>query len=132
MNKNIIIIDDTPDNIKVASLILNKEGFSVYSALSVKQAFKIMQKHKMSLVLMDAMMPDIDGFEGVELIREFRSFRCIPVLMVTALSEKEDVVKAIKSGADDYLTKPYNTCDLVDKVKSLTKISAFIERWCYR
>jgi len=56
-----------------------------------------MQKHKMTLVVMDVMMPDIDGFECVELIREFRSFRCIPVLMVTALCEKE-LVLLLKDG----------------------------------
>ncbi|MFA6138018.1 MAG: response regulator [Sulfurimonas sp.] len=130
MAQNIIIIDDNPQNIKVAKLVLSKEGYNVYSELSVKDGLKMMKIHKMSLVLMDVMMPGIDGFDGVRLIREDESLRLIPIIMVTALSTKDDVIKALKAGADDYLAKPYNIKDLVAKTKHLTNISAFIEKWC--
>jgi len=130
MAQNIIIIDDKLENIKVASLVLSKEGYNVFSGFSVKEGLTLMKKHKMSLILMDVMMPDIDGFKGVQLIKEDKNLRCIPIIMLTALSEKNHVIKAIKVGADDYLTKPYNIKDLVEKTKRLTNISAFIERWC--
>ena len=130
MAQNIIIIDDNPHNTKLAKLVLSKEGYNVYSELSVKDGLNSMKMHKMSLVLMDVMMPGIDGFEGVRLIREDENLRLIPIIMVTALSTKEDVLKALKAGADDYLAKPYNIKDLVAKTKHLTNISAFIEKWC--
>ncbi|MDO8455271.1 MAG: response regulator [Sulfurimonas sp.] len=130
MAQNIIIIDDNPHNIKVASLVLSKEGYNVYSALSVKEGLHVMKTYKISLVLMDINMPKIDGFEGVKLIKMDEQLRYIPILMVTALSTKDDVIKALKAGADDYLVKPYNIKDLVTKTKHLTSISAFIEKWC--
>ena len=130
MAQNIIIIDDKPDNIKVALLVLSKEGYNVFSAISVKEGMEIMKKHRMSLVLMDVMMPVINGFEGVKLIKKDKELRRIPILMVTALSEKDDVMQAIKVGADDYLVKPYNINDLSEKTKYLTNISAFVEKWC--
>lgn len=130
MAQNIIIIDDNPHNIKIASMVLSKEGYNIYSELSVEDGLKVMKTHKMSLVLMDAMMPNIDGFDGVRLIKADENLRLIPIIMVTALSTKEDVLKALKVGADDYLVKPYNIKDLVIKTKHLTNISAFIEKWC--
>lgn len=130
MNKNIMIIDDEPDNIKVASLVLKKEGYKVFSRQSVREGLEVMKEHRMSLVLMDAMMPDINGFEGIKLIKEDKNLRCIPILMLTALSAKDDVIKAVKNGADDYLVKPYNIQDLIIKVKNLVAISIFIQRWC--
>ncbi|MFA6196272.1 MAG: response regulator [Sulfurimonas sp.] len=130
MAQNIIIIDDNPHNIKIASMVLSKEGYKVYSELSVQDGLRVMKTHKMSLVLMDAMMPNIDGFEGVKLIKADENLRLIPIIMVTALSTKEDVLKALKVGADDYLVKPYNIKDLIIKTKHLTNISAFIEKWC--
>ncbi len=130
MAQNIIIIDDNPHNIKVATLVLSKEGYIPYAALSVKEGITIMKTHKISLVLMDINMPEIDGFEGVKLIKMDEQLRCVPILMVTALSTKDDVIKALKAGADDYLVKPYNIKDLVTKTKHLTGISAFIEKWC--
>jgi DNA-binding response OmpR family regulator len=132
MAQNIIIIDDNPQNIKVAELVLSKEGYKVYSEMSVMGGLHIMKMHKMSLVLMDVMMPGIDGFEGVRLIKEDENLRLIPIIMVTALSTKSDVVKALKAGADDYLAKPYNIKDLVAKTKHLTSLSGFIEKWCPR
>ena len=64
------------------------------------------------------------------MLKNDEKLRCIPILMLTALSEKEDVIKAIKAGADDYLAKPYDIKDLVVKVKNLSYISTFIKRWC--
>lgn len=130
MAKNIIIIDDNPNNIKLASMVLQKEGYTVFSDLCVKEALKTMKLHRMHLVLMDIMMPEINGIEGVKLMKQDSTLRHIPILMVTALSSKSDVVKALQAGADDYLVKPYNIKNLVVKTKSLTNISAFIEKWC--
>ena len=127
MAKNIIIIDDNLTNIKLVTKVLSKEGYNVHSALFVRDGLKLMKMHRMSLVLMDAMMPDIDGFEGIKLIRTDEDFRNIPIIMVTALiSTKYDAVEAMSAGADDYLTKPYNIKDLVSKIKTLIGISDFV------
>jgi DNA-binding response OmpR family regulator len=130
MAQNIIIIDDNRDNIKLASLILQKEGYTVFSELSVKSGIKTMKEHKMSLILLDIMMPGVDGLEGIKLIKEDEELRCIPILMMTAISTKDYVLKALDAGADDYLSKPYNIKDLTGKTKHLVSISTFIKKWC--
>lgn len=130
MAQNIIIIDDNHDNIKLASLILQKEGYNVFSELSVRKGIQTMKEHRMSLVLLDIMMPDINGLDGIELIKNEQELRCIPILMLTAISTKDFVLKALKAGADDYLAKPYNVKDLTQKSKHLLGISTFIEKWC--
>lgn len=130
MAQNIIIIDDNLDNIKLASLVLKKEGYNVLSALCVKDGIKTMHEHKVSLIMLDIMMPDIDGFEGIKLIKEEENLRHIPILMLTAISTKDYVLKALNAGADDYLAKPYNLKHLVSKTKNLIYISTFIEKWC--
>lgn len=126
----ILIIDDNEDNIKLASKILKKEGYSVLSAFSVIDGLKILKENTISLVLMDIMMPVIDGISGVKIMKKDNDLKCIPILMLTAISEKSNVINAINAGADDYLTKPYNIKDLTTKVKNLSTISTFIHRWC--
>lgn len=130
MAQNIIIIDDNRDNIKLASLILQKEGYTVFSELSVKDGIKTMKEHRMSLILLDIMMPDIDGLAGIKLIKQDDELRCIPILMITAISTKDYVLKALDAGADDYLSKPYNIKDLTVKTKHLLTISTFVKKWC--
>lgn len=120
MSKNIIIIDDNLDNIKLASLVLKKEGYNVLSALCVKDGLKTMREHRVSLILLDIMMPGIDGITGIKLIKEERDLRNIPIIMLTAISTKDYVLKALNAGANDYLAKPYNLQRLVEKTKKLT------------
>lgn len=122
MTKNIIIIDDNLDNIKLASLVLKKEGYNVFSALCVKDGIKIMKEHKVSLILLDIMMPDIDGIHGIRLIKKEDELKNIPILMLTAISTKDYVLKALDAGADDYLAKPYNLRILVKKTKKLIAV----------
>lgn len=131
MAQNIIIIDDNQDNIKLASLILLKEGYNVFSALCVKDGIKTMKEHGVSLILMDIMMPYIDGIEGIKHIKQEEELRYIPILILSAISTKEYVLKALNAGADDYLAKPYNLKDLVAKIKELITINAFIGK-CFR
>jgi DNA-binding response OmpR family regulator len=128
--KNILIIDDNSENIKLASMILKKEGYSVFSGLSVDDGLKILRKTSISLILMDIMMPFVDGIAGVKIIKKDKKLKCIPILMLTAVSDMDNVLNAINAGADDYLVKPYNIKDFTTKVKNLSNISMFIQRWC--
>lgn len=124
MNTTIIIIDDNLDNIKLASMILKKEGYTVLSALSVIDGIKAMKEHKISLILLDIMMPDIDGINGLKLIKKEKDFRDIPIIMLTAISTKDYVLKALNAGADDYLAKPYKLQTLVEKTKRFIESGA--------
>ena len=129
MVQNIIIIDDNQTNIKLATMVLSKEGYNVYSVLSVKEGLELMKIHNVSLILMDAMMPEVDGYDGIKLIRADDRLKSIPILMVTAhYAENYNEEKAIEAGADDYLAKPYNIKDLIAKTKKLTNINKSVEK----
>ncbi len=121
----ILIVDDQPVNVKLLSGILASEDYSVIEAYNGKEALEVVQKEKPDLVLLDVMMPQIDGFEVCRQLKEDRSTRLIPVLMVTALQDKEHRFQAMESGADDFLTKPVDRIELLIRVKSLLRIKKY-------
>ena len=100
---NILVCDDEKDIVSALHIYLSSEGYAVVPAYSGKQALEIMQEQSIDLVLMDIMMPEMDGLTAVAKLREFSN---VPVLFLTAKSEDADMILGLNMGADDYITKP--------------------------
>ncbi len=127
MTAQILVVDDVPANIKLLEAKLASEYYDVIAA---KDGFEALQKakdNKPDLVLLDVMMPGMDGFETCKKIKEDNATSHIPVVMVTALSEKADRLKGLEAGADDFLTKPINDMALFARVKSLIRIKMLLD-----
>lgn len=116
----VLVVDDEPLNIELISGYLEKE-FEIIPAYSGKEALEKVRLANPDIVLLDIMMPEVKGFEVCEKIRTQDLTGFTPIVMITALTEIEDKIKAIESGADDFLTKPINRIELVTRIKSLLK-----------
>ena len=116
----ILVVDDEPINIELISGYL-KRDYEIIPAASGKEALDKVRQEKPDVVLLDIMMPGINGYEVCEKIKQEDSTHFIPVVMVTALSEMDDKIKAIEAGADDFLIKPINNIELKTRIRSLLK-----------
>lgn len=114
----ILIVDDEPNIVELARLYLEREGFLVETVATGKEALSKLVNAHISLVVLDLMLPDIDGFE---VCREIRKKSDLPVLMLTARKEDVDKIVGLELGADDYLTKPFNPRELVARVKAVLR-----------
>lgn len=112
---NILVCDDEKDIVSALSIYLKSDGYQVYKAYNGKEALELVQKGDIHLVLMDIMMPEMDGIETMVKIREISN---VPVILLTAKSEDTDKVLGLTVGADDYITKPFNPVELQARVKS--------------
>ncbi len=124
MTATILIVDDLEANIKLLEAKLLSEYYTVITANNGVNALKILEQSKIDIILLDVMMPVIDGFEICMRIKSNPKTTHIPVIMVTALSEIEDRVKGLEAGADEFLTKPINDISLLARVKSLNRMKA--------
>lgn len=114
-NYNILIIDDTVEIIDLIEIYLENEGYHVYKALNGAEGLKILECESIHLVVLDIMMPDMDGLETCRRIRQNLH---IPVIMLSAKSEDMDKILGLGIGADDYMTKPFNPMELLARIKS--------------
>lgn len=112
---SILVCDDEKDIVSALKIYLTADGYQVYEAYSGWQAVEILQKEEIHLVLMDIMMPEMDGISAMIKIRETSN---VPVILLTAKSEDADKVVGLTVGADDYVTKPFNPVELQARVKS--------------
>jgi len=117
-NRKILVVDDEERMVRFIRLNLEHDGFQVLEAYRGAQAIDRLRTGLPDLVLLDVMMPDIDGFEVLRMIREISP---VPVIMLTAKSEEDDRVHGLELGADDYITKPFSPRELVSRVKAVLR-----------
>ena len=116
--RRILVVDDEPRMIHFIRLNLEHDGFEVFEATTGLKALDQFRDQLPDLILLDVMMPDIDGFETLRLIREISH---VPVIMLTAKGEEEDRVRGLELGADDYITKPFSPRELVSRVRAVLR-----------
>ena len=123
----ILIVDDHEDNIELLRARLEARGYDIEAAADGQEALDAVARTVPDLILLDVMMPRIDGFEVVRRIKSDRSLPFIPIILQTALDSTEHKVEGLDAGADDYITKPINFAELEARVKSLLRIKALQE-----
>jgi len=120
VKKTILIIDDEEDIREVLSAVLKIQGFEILTADSGLKGIEIFQSHRnfISLILLDVMLPDIDGFQIIQVMRKESK---IPVIMLTAKDRTSDKILGLELGADDYIVKPFDTLELLARIKSVLR-----------
>ena len=120
MNKKILIVDDDPRNIFALRLTLKAKGYQVISCTMGQEAISILEEDQdISVVLMDMMMPEMDGYEAIRIIRNKESIKQVPIIAVTAQAMSDDRQKCLDAGADNYITKPIDVDQLITAVEKL-------------
>lgn len=112
---NILVCDDDKEIVDAIDIYLSQEGYHILKAYDGLQAIEIMKKEEVHLILLDIMMPNLDGIRATRKIRETSS---VPIIMLSAKSEDVDKILGLSIGADDYITKPFNPLELIARVKS--------------
>jgi len=121
MNEFIAVVDDEPDIVDLITLHLKRAGFRADGFSDGQSFLDSLKKHVPNLVLLDLMLPDIDGLEVYKLLRRKEEWASIPVIMVTAKGDESDKILGLELGADDYVTKPFSARELVARVKSVLR-----------
>jgi two-component system cell cycle response regulator len=132
MSARVLVVDDIPANVRLLEAKLTAEYFDVITADSGAAALEIVENNTPDIVLLDVMMPGMDGFEVCHRIKSNPKTLHIPVVMVTALSEPKDRVRGLEAGADDFITKPVNELALFARVRSLTRLKMMMDEWRLR
>lgn len=112
---NILIVDDDKEIVNAIEIYLKKEGYNIFKAYNGEQALQQLEKEQIHLIILDIMMPKKDG---IETLHEIRKDKTIPVIMLSAKSEDYDKIEGLNTGADDYITKPFNPLELIARVNS--------------
>ncbi|MEK6652757.1 MAG: response regulator [Nitrospirota bacterium] len=121
----ILIVDDEPKNLKLIVAILKNYGYSFETAENGLEALEKAEKFSPDLILLDIMMPEMDGYEACRRLKENPETQHIPVVMVTALADKESKIKGLESGANDFLTKPVDSTEITLRTKNLLRVKEF-------
>ncbi len=124
----ILVVDDTVNNVKLLRDLLTVKGYAVVTASSGPEALAQVEKERPDLVLLDVMMPGMNGYEVCRKIRDGAETSILPVVMVTALDPAQERIKGIEAGADDFLTKPINQAELLARVRSLLRVKELWDR----
>jgi two-component system, cell cycle response regulator len=122
MSARVLVVDDVPANVKLLEARLSAEYFDVTTAYSGSEALAMAERAECDIVLLDVMMPDMDGFGVCRRLKANPATHHIPVVMVTALDQPSDRVKGLEAGADDFLTKPVSDVALISRVRSLSRL----------
>src|SRR5699024_1441352 len=112
---NILICDDERDIVSAMKISLSSEGYTLFEASTGREALEVVKKHDIHLILMDIMMPEMDGISATAKLRETCN---VPIILLTAKSEDTDKVLGLNMGADDYITKPFNPMEVLARVRS--------------
>ncbi|MGG4488533.1 response regulator transcription factor [Metabacillus idriensis] len=116
--KKILLVDDEKLMLDLLALYLAPAGYSCIKSLSGKNAVDHVIKEEPALIILDLMMPEMNGFE---VCKEIRTFSDVPIIMVTARDQQEDIVKGLRAGADDYVTKPFNEMELLARIEAILR-----------
>ena len=122
MSARILVVDDLAPNINLLQVKLQAEYYNVLTARSGYEALEVAEKERLDLILMDAMMPGMDGFEACKRIKNNPATWHVPVIMVTALEETKDRIRGLEAGADDFVTKPIDDFNIMARVRSLLRL----------
>jgi putative two-component system response regulator len=127
MNKKprILVVDDQPQNIELIDAYLVPQDYEIVKAANGEEALEKISTNSIDLILLDVMMPGMDGFEVARRVRQDKTHGQLPIILVTALRETDDRVKGIEAGCDDFLTKPIDKMELLARVRSLLKVKAY-------
>ena len=117
--KKIIVVDDEPDVLKTTSIFLKSEGFNVVTAVDGIAALEVIRKERPDLIVLDIMLPKIDGYKICRMLKFDDKFRDIPIIIFTARAQEVDEKKAMEVKADAYITKPFQPDVLLGKIKQL-------------
>lgn len=124
MATRILIVEDEPDILEVLSYNLRQAGFEVSAAEEGEEALRLAEEHPPGLVVLDLMLPGMDGLELCRLLKQREPLRRVPVLMLTAKAEEVDRIVGLELGADDYVTKPFSPRELVLRIKAILRRAA--------
>ncbi len=118
MPSRILIIDDAPANIQTLSTILKERGYDINIATNGRQGLEVLERIRPDLILLDIMMPEMDGFETCQRIKASTAWREIPIIFLTAKTDTADIVRGFELGAVDYVAKPFNAHELLARVNT--------------
>ena len=121
--KKIFVVDDEPDIVELCSYNLRKEGYDVSSAADGEEALRRIREEKFDLILLDLMLPGLQGVELCRIIRNDQATASLPIIMLTAKTEELDKVLGLEMGADDYVTKPFSPRELLARVRAVLRRS---------
>ena len=127
MSARVLVVDDNPKNLKLLADLLEVKGYVVITAESGEAALELVARERPDLVLLDVMMPGMNGYEVCQAIRADSANGILPVVMVTALDPVQERIKGLEAGADDFLTKPINQPELLARVRSLLRIKSLYD-----
>ena len=119
MSQKVLIVDDEPSIIVALQFLMEENGYITLVAFSGEEAMEAVAKHHPDLILLDVMLPVVDGFEVCQRVRENPGWKDIRIVLLTALGSEANVTKGLDLGADAYVIKPFSNADLVAKVKEL-------------
>ena len=120
MSAKLLVVDDEPATVEMIATFMEINAYEVVSAYSGLQGLSIMELEKPDMLILDLMMPDIEGFEFCERMRQTARFALTPILVISARTDPEAIERAYAAGANGYLTKPFNLLDLLGEVQRLT------------
>ncbi len=128
----ILVVDDDPMNVKLVEGILKKEGYESLKAFGGEEALAMVSHHRPDLILLDVMMPGIDGYQVTRQLKGDPATAAIPIIMITALNGTEDKVRGLECGADEFLTKPVNAAELLARTKSMLRLKQYQDQLVLR
>ena len=119
--KKILVVDDEEDILDFVSKVLSDAGYKVYTAKEADDGLKILKKEKINLLLLDIMLPQIDGWEIIKIMKADEKLKKVPVAMLTARVDSHDKIIGLREGAVDYLCKPFTADELLNRVNDIFK-----------
>ena len=121
-NSKILIVDDIPKNIQMAMNILKDEGYKMFYAKSGEMALTLVEEHDFDLILLDIMMPDMNGFDVCSKLKDNDKTKNIPIVFLSGKESSQDIEQAYENGGIDYVVKPFITIELITKVNSYVRL----------